>query len=328
MTELIKVIVTIKDPFTLLAFFAVVLLIAFRTKKVPESVFRLLGQKISRDRFYVLVNRMLLYSLAVFLVLCGIAVLGQVLSYMTTARERSIEELKKEVARTKASDAAAQRAIAEYEKALALSRDNKLGEAIASMEMSLKAVPTATARETLALLYQRAGNRDGAIRLAEQAVSAARDSGDAVKTIKAERLLASVRTPAQVMASQPCPPDAGLVGAKLNLPPGGDDFEAATQLVPCVYGGQFDVEASHPKYYKIALKAGQTLRVVLRTRAVDARSTTVRLHGPDGGYLRESTALTESTVTRPLEYKAGELGAAYVSLRGGVNGSALEISVK
>ena len=32
MTELIKVIVSIKDPFTLLAFFAVVLLLAFRTK--------------------------------------------------------------------------------------------------------------------------------------------------------------------------------------------------------------------------------------------------------------------------------------------------------
>lgn len=42
MTELIRVIVSIKDPFTLLAFFAVVLLIAFRTKKVLESVFRLL----------------------------------------------------------------------------------------------------------------------------------------------------------------------------------------------------------------------------------------------------------------------------------------------
>ena len=57
MSELIKVMVSIKDPFMLLAFFAVVLLIAFRTKKVPESVFRLVGEKIGRDRFYVLLNR-------------------------------------------------------------------------------------------------------------------------------------------------------------------------------------------------------------------------------------------------------------------------------
>ena len=97
MTELIKVIVSIKDPFTLLAFFAVVLLLAFKTKTVPESLFRLLGQKIGRDRFYQLLNRTLLFSFAVFLVLCGIAVLGQWLTYKTSARAASLEELKTEL---------------------------------------------------------------------------------------------------------------------------------------------------------------------------------------------------------------------------------------
>jgi hypothetical protein len=328
MTELIKVIVSIKDPFTLLAFFAVVLLIAFRTKAVPESLFRLLGQKISRDRFYVLLNRTLLYAFAVFLVLCGIAILAQVLNYMTTARAASVEELKGELAVRKASDAAAQRAIEEYQKALVLSRDDKLSDAIASLEASLKAVPTATARETLALLYQKTGNRDGAIRLAEQAVSEARASGDAIRTAKAERLREDVTTRAQQVPPQACPPGAGLVGAKLNLPPGGDDFETSSPLIPCVYSGQFDVEESRPKYYKVDLKAGQTLRVVLRTRAVGAGSTNIGLHGPNGGYLGGSTAYTGSTVTNPLEYKADELGAAYVSLSGGVRGSAVEISVR
>jgi len=37
MSELIKAAINIKDPFTLLAFFAVIVLIAFRTKSVPES---------------------------------------------------------------------------------------------------------------------------------------------------------------------------------------------------------------------------------------------------------------------------------------------------
>jgi hypothetical protein len=37
MSELIKATVSIKDPFTLLAFLAVILLIAFRTKTVPEN---------------------------------------------------------------------------------------------------------------------------------------------------------------------------------------------------------------------------------------------------------------------------------------------------
>ena len=328
MTDLIKVIVSIRDPFTLLAFFAVVLLIAFRTKRVPEAVFRLVGQKIGRDRFYVLVNRTLLYSFAVFLVLCGIAVLGQVLGYMTTARVASAEELKRELARREDDAAAAQRAIAQYEKALALAGDDKVSEAIASLEASLKAVPTVTARETLALLYQKAGNRDGAIRLAKQAVSEAREAGDAIKIAKAEGLLDAVTTPTKPVASQACPPGAGLVGAKLDLPPGGDDFETSPPLVPCVYSGQFDVEKSKPKYYKVALKGGQTLRVVLRTRGVDAKSTTVTLHGPDGGARHGSTAYTDSTLTNPLEYKADESSAAYVSLTGGVRGSALEILVK
>lgn len=326
MSELIKVIVSIRDPFMLLAFFAVVLLIAFRTKTVPESVFRLVGEKIGRDRFYVLLNRTLRYALAVFLVLCGIAVLGQVLSYMTMARVASVEQLKGELALRDVNDAVAKRAIAEYQKALALARDDNLSAAIASLEASLKAVPTATARETLALFYQKAGNRDGAIRLAEQAVSEARESGDAVKTTKAERLLAAVTPPLPPTPPQACPPGAGLVGAKLDLPPGGDDFETATLLVPCVYSGQFDVK--QPKYYKVALIGGETLNVVLRTRGASASSTTIGLHGPNGGNLGGYTAYGESTVTSPLDYKADKVSAAYVSLSGGVRGSALEISVR
>jgi tetratricopeptide (TPR) repeat protein len=196
MSELIGTIVSIKDPFTLLAFFAVVLLIAFRTKTVPEAVFRLLGEKIGRDRFYALLNRALLYAFAVFLVLCGIAILGQVLGYMTAAKAASLYELEGELKLRQADAEAKQRAIAEYVKALAFSQVDKLSEAIASLEASLTAVPTAAARETLALLYQKAGNRQGAIHLAEQAVSEAHESGNAIKIAKAERLRADVKASA------------------------------------------------------------------------------------------------------------------------------------
>ena len=278
-----------------------ILLIAFRTKRVPESLFRLVNEKISRERFYALLNRAFLYAFGVFLVLCGIAVLGQVLSYKTTVRAASVEELKGELARSEANAVAAQQAIAEYQKALTLSRDDKFGDAIASLEASLKAVPTATARETLALLYQKAGNRDQAIELAEQAVSDARGSGDALKSAKAERLLAAVSTPLQQPASQGCPSDAGLVGAKLTLPPGGNDFETSPPLIPCVYSGQFDVERSSRSTYKVALQPGQTLRVVLRTRGAKATTTEVKLHRPDGGSLGGYTAYGESSVTTPLE---------------------------
>jgi hypothetical protein len=85
------------------------------------------------------------------------------------------------------------------------------------------------------------------------------------------------------MSLEACPPGAGLVGAKLKLPPGGDDFETAPLLVPCVYSGQFDVEESQPKYYKVALESGQTLKAVLRARGVGAAWTSINLHGPNGG---------------------------------------------
>jgi len=327
MSELIRTIVSIKDPFTMLAFFAVVLLMAFRTKTVPESVFRLLGEKIGRGRFYALLNRALLYAFAVFLVLCGIAILGQVLGYMTAAKAASLYELKGELELRQADAEAKQRAIAEYEKALILSQDDKLSEAIASLEASLKAVPTATARETLALLYQKAGNRQGAIHLAQQAVSEAHESGNAIKIAKAERLLADVKASAQP-ALEACPPGAGLVGAKLKLPLGGDNFETAPLLVPCVYSGQFDVENSQPAYYKVALKSGQTLKAVLRARDVGAEWTSINLHGPNGGHIRGVAVNGESAITGPLEYKAEQSGAAYVKLTGGVRGSALDISVQ
>ena len=68
--------------------------------------------------------------------------------------------------------------------------------------------------------------------------------------------------------------------------------------------------------------------MVFRTRGVDAKTVNIALHGPDGGQLSGWTVHGESNVTKPLEYKADQSGAAYVSLSGGVRGSALEISVR
>jgi hypothetical protein len=192
MSELISTAVDIKDPFTLFAFLAVILLVAFKTKTVPESVFKLLGDKITRERFYRLLNRSLAYGFVVFLVLCGVAVVGQVLDYLTTAKAASIDQLKTELTLRHSDDEAAQRALEAYEKGLALAQTDKLSEAIASLESSLKAVPTSAARETLALLYQRLGNTEGASKLAEQALAEARTSGHALNTARAERFVRQV----------------------------------------------------------------------------------------------------------------------------------------
>jgi len=328
MSELIQAVVTIKDPFTLFAFLAVVLLIAFKTKSVPESMFKLVSAKITRERFYALLNRAMLSAVGIFLVLCGIAVLGQVLNYKTAVRAASVEDLKEELAQGRADGTAARHALEEYQKGLALAQDQKLSDAIGSLEASLKAVPTAAARETLALLYQRVGNRTGAIELAEQAVQAARESGGAVKTVRAERLLSAVQAPAPAVVSKACPSGAGLIGPKLDLPPGGDAFETAPLLAPCVYQGMLDSKSEKWAYYKFSLQAGQTLKVVMRSRDSSASYLLFRLHGPDGGLIGGYSTHDESVVTKPLEYKADASGAAYVSVAGGVRGSAFEFAIR
>jgi tetratricopeptide (TPR) repeat protein len=328
MSDLIKAAVSIKDPFTLLAFFAVILLIAFRTKSVPESVFKLVSEKISRERFYQLVHRAFLYVFAVFLVLCGVAVLGQVLGYMTTAKAASLEELKAELALRHGDDNAARQAMEEFQKGLAQAQDQKLSDAIASLEASLKAVPTAAARQTLALLYQKAGDTKRAIQLAEQAVTAARETGDAVKTAKAERLLSAVSASSPASTPKSCPSNAGLIGPKLDLPPGGDTFETATLLLPCVYKGLTDTENGQWRYYKIAVRSGQTLKVVMRTGDVNPSSAAIRLHGPDGASLGTVYGYLGSSLTKPLEFKAAEPAVAYVGVTGGVRGAAFDFSVR
>ena len=328
MSELIKAAVSIKDPFTLLAFLAVILLIAFKTKTVPESVFKLVGEKISRERFYQLVHRAFLYMFAVFLVLCGVAVLGQVLGYMTTTKAASLEELKQELALRHGDDNAGRQAMEEFQKGLAQAQDQKLSDAIASLEASLKAVPTASARETLALLYQKAGDMKRAIQLAEQAVSSARESGNAVKTAKAERLLSAVSALPSTSTPKSCPSDAGLIGPKLDLPTGGDTFETATLLVPCVYKGVTDTENEQWRYYKLAVARGKTVKVVMRTREGDAPRSEIRLHGPDGAILSGYYAYGGSVLTKPMEFKADEPAVVYVGVNGGARGSAFDFSVR
>jgi len=330
MSELIKAAVSVKDPFTLFAFLALVLLIAFRTKSVPEALFKLVGEKTTRERFSQLMRRAFMYMFLAFMALCGIAVLGQVLGYMTTAKAASIDELKQELALRHADDGATRQAMEEYQRGLAQAEDQKLGDAIASLQSSLKAVPTAAAQETLALLYQRAGDNRQAVQLAGQAVSTARQAGDAVRTAKAERVLSAVSGSgsAPVSVSKSCPSDAGLIGPKLDLPSGGDSFESATLLVPCVYKGVLDTQNGQWMFYKLSVPRGQTLQVVMRTRDANSVATDIRLHGPNGGALGGYTVYGDSNVTKPLEYKADDPAVVFVSIAGGVRASAFDLSIR
>src|SRR5262249_28684134 len=83
MTELIKALVQVRDALGLIAFLALVLLLAFRTKKVPELFFGLLRDKLTRQQFSALLHRFMTLSFIAFMALLPLAVLSQVLSHLT-----------------------------------------------------------------------------------------------------------------------------------------------------------------------------------------------------------------------------------------------------
>lgn len=326
MHDLTRTIIDIKDPFALCAFAAVVLLIAFRTRSVPESVFRLLHEKITRERFSALLDRGLRYTFMLFLALCGIAVVGQVIGYMTTVHAATVDELRAELAERKADAAASRAAIDAYQRSVELAQQNRVGEAIASLEASIKAVPTATARETLALLHHQVGDTRRATESAEQAVSAAREGGDRAR---AERVLGYVSTPRPVAVGS-CPAGAGLIGSKLDLPPGGDTFETAPVLAQCVYRGATDTDRDKWKYYKIAVRTGQTVSAAFRLRDTDLAwwsSLTVRLHGAAGEKVAEISDSHASALQR-TEYKVKDSGFVYISVNNTVRDSVFEFAVR
>ena len=107
-----------------------------------------------------------------------------------------------------------------------------------------------------------------------------------------------------VRSSQPqraaaCPANAGLVGSKIDLPGGRDEFESATSLAPCVYRGVVDVSPEAWRFYKLAVPQGRTLSVVMRLRSNDADRTWIQLHGPKGESLGGHYAYGESALTTP-----------------------------
>jgi len=142
----------------------------------------------------------------------------------------------------------------------------------------------------------------------------------------------SSQKPTAAITSAPagaCPSGAGLIGPKLDLPEGGKTFEEAPLLRECAYRGLKDVESGQWIYYKVSLVNGQVLKVTARTRDTYfyPRQLYLRLHGPNGGRVGDTSSNESSTILE-LQYKAGESGFAYLAVADVVGGTALQISIQ
>ena len=86
-----------------------------------------------------------------------------------------------------------------------------------------------------------------------------------------------------------------------TLQPGGDSFEKAPLLSPCVYRGVEDTDRKLWKFYKLQVDMGQTLKVTVRLRDLELPSKGfgdawlyVRLHGPNGGVVGNGCEISRS----------------------------------
>lgn len=255
MTDLIKGLVQVRDALTLIAFLALVLLVAFRTPKVPELFFGLVRNKLTRDQFSRLLRRFMLLGFLAFVALAILAALSQILNSRTQPGSVTLDDLRKELG--KLQDEPADKKL-HAESTFATGEDllskKDFDGAIAALKESFDAVPTLTAQETLALLYKEKGDSKNAGSSWEVAMNLARKRNDSLAQARLDRILTSHSTIPQKR-------ETDLIGDSNPLPKGGDRYETAPEILP----GFYNCAADCNSMFKIALREGQTLHVHMRS---------------------------------------------------------------
>ena len=186
--DLIEALIQVKDPLTLAAFFSAVLLLAFRTRKVPEMFFGLLKEKLSKERFAQVLHRFMVLGFSSLCVLCAVAVAGQILAHKTQAQALSLQDLRRELANIRTSDDKATAALNSYAEGLARINAGQIAEAIEALKRSVDQVPTLTAQYTLAYLYEKQGDHQRSKEYAVKASTLAQTRGDSLAEVRLERV--------------------------------------------------------------------------------------------------------------------------------------------
>lgn len=306
MNDLIKALIGIKDPFTLTAFVSVVLLFALRTKTVPELFFGILKEKLTRAEFAKLLHRTMAYGVIIVIILCGFALLSQFLAYKVQARPATAEDIKSEIQNTQVPAPVREAAESEYEKSLAAIKDQKFEDAVTSLQASLVQVQTLSAEYTLAYVYLKLDQQKEAAQHAELAAKLAEVRGDTLSQVKVGELRERIAS-----KSEPLPPSPG---DKHLLPVGGNTLEKAVRIVP----GQYSVPPEYPgdrQFFRMALKANQTLTISFITSDNQDGTTRVRL------YDRDTSAIPDKDVSAPggrlknsVQYNAPAAGDYFVGI--------------
>ncbi len=276
MTDLIKALVNVRDGVTLIAFLSLVVLLAFRTRQVPELLFGLVRDKLTRAQFSAFLHRFMTYGFAAFIALVVLAIVGQVLNGMTQPGALTLEQLRDELSTSEASLDARLHAESQYKLALDRINEHDFDSAIASLHESIKAVPSLTAQEMLTYLYREKRDFANEASAWEGAVKTARDRGDLVALARLDR----VSGPGVVVEGNA---EHDLIGNSTPLPKGGNRYESAVKLSQGLYICDTKPEGCFTSYYALYLKAGQELAIGLRSPAPpECCLAGVDILGPNG----------------------------------------------
>jgi hypothetical protein len=256
MTELIKSLPQVRDGLTLFAFVSLVLLIAFKTKKVPELAFGLVRDKLTRQQFSGLLHRILILGFAAFTVAASLAVVAQWLSQRTQPGAVTVDDLRRELAAASVSEDQKLHAESQYRLAMDKLGDGDLAAAIAALQESINAVPTLTAQEMLTVLYRQQHDSANAAKAWEAAEKTARQHGDKLALARLDNLGVPRALPDAVG-------EHDLIGASEPLPAGGNTYETATPIKPGLYKCTAK-DGCFEQWFRIDLKVGQ--RLVVRFR--------------------------------------------------------------
>jgi hypothetical protein len=285
--ELIKGLIQVRDGLGLIAFLSLIFLLAFRTKKVPELLFGLLRDKLTRQQFAALLHRFMTLGFAAFLTLTALTLASQVLSSRTQPSVPNETVFLNELTRLKEATDKKFLAEAEYRAATDLLNQNQLAEAVLKLNQSIAAVPTLAAHETLIYVYVLIGDFTNADKAREAALKIAQGRGDTLAQVRLQRNDVPVQQPPLPVTIRirdkvdpapepvkpdkldeptpaPIPPDPPLlVDGRLPLPRGGGDLKSSVAIEPGRYicTNQIGCDFS---WFNISLQLGQEVEFMVR----------------------------------------------------------------
>ena len=274
MVELIKGLASVSDGLTLIAFLSLILLFAFRTKKVPELVFGLVRDKLTRQQFYAILNRVLTLGFIAFIALLILTIASQVLSHWTQPGALSISDLRRELDKANVSAAERDRADSQYQRARDELQQHNFDEAIAALKASIAAVPTLTAQELLINLNRQKGDFASAAAAWESAAKLARERDDKLALVR----LDMTGVPDTLPKAEG---EHDLIGSSKPFPKGGTEYESAPILAPGFYKC-VDVCSG---WFKLNLRTGDRLDVKFRSRPTHGAAQ-LTLYGTNGQLLK------------------------------------------